>query len=587
MEKTDTAKKPNGIGRLLQIAGPKKFQLFLAGVLALVHAGLALVPYILVFQVMAEMLEPAPDYAALRETLILAGVAGLLSYAVLYASGMLSHLAAFDILYQLRRYAAEKIGKLSLGELEKYNSGALKKILIDDIERIEHFLAHQIPDFFKGLTLPLLTVVYLFYVDWRLALVSLLPLLFMVIWFPYVMNRADTRSMLKFYHQALEDMNSGIVEYIRAMPVMKIFRQTADRFHKYSGTVHGYDEMAISWTAKGAPSFAIFMSFMSNALLPILIFGTWLYLQNGLKLATFFLFLILGTGYIKPVFSLSNMAVQISMINRGVQRMDDILNRPLQPVPPFVGEQNGHGVVFDGVEFAYVPGTPVLEEVGFSVSEGSLTALVGPSGAGKSTVAQLIARFWDVSQGEIRIGGRPLMTFSTEELAEKVSYVFQDNFMFHLSLYDNIRMGMDRSREQIEAASRAAQCHAFIEQLPEGYDTIFGAEGVHLSGGEQQRIQIARAILKDAPILILDEATSYSDPENEFLIQQAIGHLIQEKTVILIAHRLNTVVNADQIIVFDTGRIVGRGKHAEILESCPLYAQMWQAHRRTQSFSIR
>ncbi|MEM7038012.1 MAG: ABC transporter ATP-binding protein, partial [Bacteroidota bacterium] len=433
----------------------------------------------------------------------------------------------------------------------------------------------------------LVTISYLFYADWRLALVSLAPLLFLAVWIPYVFTRPKTKALMKLMHESLEGMNGGIVEYVRAMPVMKIFGQTADSFEKYSGTVYTYEEKSVQSLRESAPPFAVFMSFVSNALLPILILGIWLYLENGLGLETLFLFLILGVGYIKPVFALANMGVQITMINRGVQRMDEVLDHPMPEVEPSDAPLKDHSVAFQNVTFAYQEGLPVLENIDFEVAPGNLTALVGPSGAGKSTIAQLIARYWDIQEGQIRIGGRSIRTFAPEALMEEIAYVFQDNFVFQLDMYENIRMGMKKSREEVEAAARAAQCHDFILRMPQGYSTVYGAEGVHLSGGEKQRIQIARAILKDAPILILDEATAFSDPENENLIQQAISHLIQNKTVIIIAHRLNTIMHADQIILLDQGRILARGTHEELLRDAPLYQRMWQAHTRTQSFAIR
>ncbi len=577
----------NGILRLLQIAGRRKYQLLLSAILALVHSATALIPYILVYEVIRQLLVPPVDMASLRPLLIGAAVAGLVSYGFLYLAGILSHIAAFNILYELRRESSERLGRLPTGALERYDSGTLKKILVDDVERIEGFIAHQIPDFFKGLTLPLVTVGYLFYVDWRLAAVSMAPLLFLGVWFPYVFSRPRTKQLMKLFHSSNESMNAGIVEYVRALPVMKIFGQSADSFEKYSGTVRAYEKMSVQWLRESAPTWAVFMSFMSNALLPILILGTWLYLSQGLGLGTFFLFLILGVGYIKPVFALGNMGMEISLINRGVQRLDEVLAHPSLPVEEPQGEMEDASVAFRGVHFSYVPGQKVLEDVGFEVRRGTMTALVGPSGSGKSTIAQLTARYWDIQAGEITIGGRDIRSFTPESLMDQVAYVFQDNFMFHLDIYENIRMGMDKTPEEVEAAARAAQCHDFISELPRGYHTVYGAAGTHLSGGEKQRIQLARAILKDPPILILDEATAFSDPENEYLIQRAIGNLIEHKTTIIIAHRLYTIMNADQIVVLDKGKIAGKGRHDDLLVHTPLYARMWEAHTQTQSFSIR
>ncbi|MEM9673174.1 MAG: ABC transporter ATP-binding protein [Cyclobacteriaceae bacterium] len=579
-------KKKDGIARLLEIAGRRKYQLALSGLLAILHAALALVPYILVYYIIKELIDPPIDTEQVQSYLLWAVGAGVGSYALLYASGMASHVAAFNILYELRKQTAAKLGQLPLGFITTYSSGALKKIVADDIERIENFIAHQIPDFVKGIALPLVTIIYLFYVDWRLAAISFVPLLVLAIWIP-LMFRADyTKEMMKKYHQAQEDMNSGIVEFVRAMPVMKIFTQTADSFRQYSNSVNEYAAMSIQWMRKSSPPFAVFMSFISNATLPVLVLGTYLYLQNGITFATLILFLMLGVGYIKPVFALANMGMQITLINRGVQRMDDILQQPIQTGIQGSAHFSEYTIKFRNVSFSYTEGLKVLDQTSFTIPAGSITALVGPSGAGKSTAAQLVARFWDVQEGEILIGGINIQSVPVEELMREVSFVFQDSFMFQETIYENIRMGMDKTESEIMAAAKAAQCHTFISQLPNGYQTRFGERGVHLSGGEQQRIQLARAILKDAPILILDEATAFSDPENEYLIQQAFSRLIQDKTVIIIAHRLSTITDADQIVVFDQGRVVATGTHPELLKQSPLYTQMWKAHMRAKDFEL-
>ena len=580
------AKPKNGIARLLQIAGNRKYHLILSGLLAVLHAGLALVPYILVYFIIRELIQPPLNTALIQQYLLWAIAAGVGSYALLYASGMASHVAAFHILYALRKQTAAKLGKLSLGFISTYPSGALKKIVGDDIERIEHFIAHQVPDFIKGFTLPVVTIVYLFYVDWRLAAISFVPLLVLAVWMPLVFRSPYTKEMMQKHHQAQEDMNSGIVEFVRAMPVMKIFGQTADRFQRYSGTVNAHDDMAKLWMRKSSPPFAVFMSFISNATLPILFLGTWLYLQNDISLSTLILFLILGVGYIKPVFALANMGMQITLINRGVQRMDEILQQTIQTASIVRPAFRNFDIRFENVSFSYAEGGKVLDNVSFTIPEGSIAAFVGPSGSGKSTAAQLVARFWDIPEGKILIGGVDISTIRVEALMKQVAFVFQDSFMFQETIYENIRMGMDRSEQEIIAAARAAQCHAFISQLPRGYQTRFGESGVHLSGGEQQRIQLARAILKDAPILILDEATAFSDPENEYLIQQAFSRLIENKTVIIIAHRLSTITDADQVILFGPNGVKAGKTHQELLAHSKRYAQMWRAHIRAKEFEI-
>lgn len=576
-----------GIPRLLEIAGRKKNLLILSAFLAILHALFALVPYVLIYYIIESLLQSQIKLGLIWNYLFWAGIIAVVSYGLLYASGMASHVAAFNILYELRKSIANKIGQLPMGYLNHQSSGALKKILSDDVERIENFIAHQIPDFVKGITIPLLTIGFLFTQDWRLAAISFVPLLILAIWLPLLFGSPRNKKLMKGYHQSLETMNSGIVEYVRAIPVMKIFGQSAEKFHKYGQTIEQFDRMIKAWIRKSTPPFAIFMSFMSNAMLPVLALGIYLYFIQGLALSTLFMFLILGVGYIKPIFALSNMGMQLNVINRGVERIDDILLEATQEnLMTSAALPHDFSVSFQAVSFSYTPEVQVLEQVSFDAPAGSITALVGPSGAGKSTIGQLLARFWDVNEGSITIGGIDIRQFSLDQLMQYVSFVFQDSFMFQDSIYNNILMGMNKSQEEVINAAKTAQIHELIMSLPQGYETKFGEKGVHLSGGEQQRIQLARAILKNTPILILDEATAFADPENEYKIQQAFSKLIRDKTVLVIAHRLSTITDADQILVFDQGQMVGKGTHPTLLATHPLYQRMWQAHTRSKDFEI-
>lgn len=577
-------KRKTGIARLLEISGQRKGLVFVSVFLAIVHVLLSLVPYILTFYVIRELTAESIDFGTTKIYIIYAIIAAVVSMVIFYLSVLVGHIAAFNILFELQRYIVDKIGKLPMGFLNNRNSGGLKKIVSDDVERIEGFIAHHIPDFIKGITLPLVTITYLFTQDWRLALVSLLPVLILVIWIPLSMRgRGD---LMKRYHESIEEMNSGIVEYVRAMPVMKIFGQSADTFQKFGSVVKRYDLFVQEWIKGNSSGFAVFISFASNAMLPVLAFGLYLYFQNGVTLPVLLLFLILGSGYIRPLFGLSGMTSQLTMINKSVQQIDDLLYKDNLPESTTVQNVKNYSIRFEDVSFAYRDENWVLKNVSFEIPESSVTALVGPSGAGKSTVGQLLARFWDVNKGSIKIGGIDIREYPTEQLMDLVSFVFQDSFMFGQSMYENIRMGMDRTTEEVTEAAKAAQIHDLILTLPEGYDTLFGQSGVHLSGGEQQRIQLARAILKDAPILILDEATAFADPENELKIQDALSLLIENKTVIIIAHRLSTITHSDQILVFEKGNLVTRGKHNDLLSDSPLYERMWNAHTRAKDFVI-
>lgn len=571
--------------RLLQIAGQRKSLLLASCTLAVIHSVLSLVPYALVFYIIKELTQSQPNFSTIQQYVIYAIVIVIVSMVAFLLSGILSHIAAFNILYGLRKTITKKVGILPMGYLSHRNSGAFKKIISDDVERIETFVAHQIPDFVKAVALPLLTLGYLFSEDWRLALISCLPLLVLVVIMP-LMFGSKNQNLTQKYHHSLEEMSAGIVEYVRAMPVMKIFQQSAETFDKYGKKVLTFHRFVSDWIRHSSPPFAIFMSFASNAMLPVLVLGLYLYFHNGLTLATLLFFLILGTGYMRPVFAMSNMAMQLQLIEQGVQQIDKILEARVLPETHTPQEPSHYDIRFDKVSFAYDGEHYVLNDINFIAKEGSITALVGPSGAGKSTVGQLLSRFWDIQEGSISIGGVDIRQLSTEKLMQKVSFVFQDSFMFAQTMYENIRMGMNKTKEEVIAAAKAAQIHDFIMSLPKGYDTLFGQQGVHLSGGEQQRFQLARAILKNAPILILDEATAFADPENEYKIQLAFSELIKGKTVLVIAHRLSTITTADQIIVFEKGEINAIGTHNELLQSSELYQRMWNAHNRAQDWNI-
>ncbi|KIX11883.1 ABC transporter ATP-binding protein [Dethiosulfatarculus sandiegensis] len=580
------SKNKSGIPRLLELSGQKKGLLLVSSALAAIHALLTMIPYILIFYILKELLNGRIDETEIAPWLIWGFLAVILSGIAMYASAMASHIAAFNILYKLRLAITDKLGRLPMGYLGARSSGALKKIIADDVERIELFIAHSLPDTVRAVFLPFFILGYLFVMDYRLALISLLPLIALLVVFYTILGSRDGKTRAKKYHNSLEEMNAGIVEFVRAMPVMKIFGQTASAFARYSDTVKEYDHHMRGWTQLMAAPWGMIISFLSNALLPVLAFGLYLYFDGTLELPVFFLFLILGVGYIRPLFKLTTMTFEITMINRGVKRMDEILFEIEEQKSGQTPIPQDFSLEFHNARFSYVHGIDVIKDLCFSVPQGTITALVGPSGSGKSTAGQLIARFYDLKSGSITIGGVNIKAFPIHDLMANVGFVFQDNMMFHQSIHDNILMGMEKTQKEVIAAAKAARCHDFIMRLPNGYETRIGDKGVHLSGGEQQRIQLARVILKDAPILILDEATAFSDPENEHLIMTAISELIQNKTVIIIAHRLSSITAVDQIVLLDDGYLQAVGTHDELLKGSKLYLKMWHAHKRAREFEI-
>jgi len=577
--------KKSGILRLLELAGTRKKTLYLSGFFAIIYAVISMIPYILILFIVRELTQDSPNFGDIHTYLLYSWIALWVGILFLFTSSMLSHISAFGILFELRSTLSEKVGAMSMGSIGEKSSGVFKKILYDDVERIELFIAHQIPDFVKAIFLPIFTVIFLFTQDWRLALVSFFPFLILAIWLP-ILYRKDQRELINQYHQSHEDMNAGIVEYVRAIPVMKIFGQNAETFEKYGNTVKNFHRFVVQWVSTQSGAFAVFMSFVSNCTLPILALGLYLYFWNGVTLSTLLVFLILWTGYMKHLFALSNMGMQLSMIDRWVQQIDALLETPILPESITPKTPKDFSLSFEDVSFSYDGRSETLKDISFCVPENSITALVGPSGAGKSTVWQLVARFYDVEDGSIQIGGVDIRDIPQAELMKMVSFVFQENFMFSKTLRDNISMGMNVTQEEIEQAAKKAQIHELITSLPDGYDTRFWEAGTHLSGGQEQRFQIARAIVKNAPILVLDEATAFCDPENEYLIQQALGELLHKKTVIIIAHRLSTITDVDQILVFDAGKISAKGTHTDLLSKSPLYKRMWDAHKRAGEFVI-
>lgn len=575
---------------LLQLAGPRKIYLFVSSFLAVISSACALVPYIVIYLVMLKMLDPAfgPEaYPFIQKMALVAAGVIVLRYALMFASIMFSHTAAFKILYDLRKTLAGHLGTLPMGYFNDNQTGKIKKILYEDVEEIEAFIAHHIPDLVTGLVLPVLIVLYLFTVDFRMALVALLPLPTAFLLQRKTFNKEGVKEHRKNYHNALENMNGTIVEYVRGMPVVKIFNQTVASFTRLKDSAYAYKFFIEQITHDMAPPWAAFVLVTSSGLFFILPFGLWFYLAELISLPTLLLFLMVGSSYMAPLFKLAMLGAQLGHVLEGVSRMDQILTQPGIADVENPRQPEGSEIEFKDVSFSYSE-EKILENLSFTLSEGKLTALVGPSGAGKTTIVQLLLRMWEIQQGEILLGGVNIKEIPYKDLMNQVAFVFQDSFIFKDSVYENIRMGMDGvTRADVERAAKAAQCDGFIQNLPAGIDTIIGEGGqVQLSGGERQRVSMARVVLKDAPIVVLDEATAYNDAENEGKIQAAFAEMVRDKTVIVIAHRLSTVTDADEIIVINDGGVSEKGSHKELLLNRELYYNMWQAYTRARNWAL-
>ena len=504
----------------------------------------------------------------------LAVVCKLASAAMLNASTWVSHQAAYMTLRDIRRAVSEKLIRLPMGYIDKSGTGRLKSLLVDHIEGIEKTLAHVLPELTANMLAPCCLLVWMFFLDWRLALCAL-------VWI--FLGFSVTGGMMKGYEEkyagqiaAFKGMNQAVVEYVNGIEVIKNFGRADACYKAYQDAVYGHAKYNIGWQKETQIYSALGMAVAPFSIFPVLIAGLIFYGNGTLEASTLFLMLLLTFGVFGPLMRGMMYFDQVAQMGTSAKEIRDVLDVPEVTRGSGTAFDSAE-VAFDGVTFAYdKDAAPAISEITFTVPQGTMLALVGPSGSGKSTIAKLLAGYWEQDAGEIRVGGKDIRTYSQEALNEKIAYVDQETFLFDTTILENIRMGCPTAsdEEAMEAAGRAG-CDAFIRALPQGYDTQAGAAGGRLSGGERQRIAIARAMMKKAPILILDEATSSTDPENEATIQQALSAAARDKTLIVVAHRLMTVMGAQQIAFVDSGRIKAIGTHEELLADCPDYRAMW------------
>jgi ATP-binding cassette subfamily B protein len=566
------------------LAGQQRNKLIVSCILSVIGTALGLVPFVLIYLVMLELSGPAVDQAYIWTLVFWSIIAILLRFAFMGLSGGLSHIAAYSILYDLRIKLAQKLGTLPLGYFNEKNTGNIKTAMNEHVEGIEIFIAHNLPDMTAAIVVPIFTAILLFVIDWRMALATLavIPVALMAQGLMF----KDYKPLMKGYNDALEKVNSAVIEYTQGIAVIKAFNQTVESFGKYKDSIEEYHDYVWAWTKRFVPAWSIFSVVVVANLIVILPVGAWLYISGSLPMPTLILFLILGIGFSEPLMKLTMFSSQFMQNLEGMERINGILTEEPLLEPDADRIPSNFDIKFQGVHFGYGK-REVLDDINFTVPQKTVTALVGPSGAGKTTIARLIPRFWDVNTGDISIGGINVKDLKTERLMSLVATVFQDVTLFNDTIFENIRMGKeDAIEEDVIAAAKMAHCHEFIEKLPAGYQTSIGEGGAKLSGGEKQRISIARAILKDAPVIILDEATAFVDPENEELIQEAIARLARGKTLIIIAHRLSTITSSNQIIVLDEGKIVEKGTHDELIRRENLYSRMWEAHVSAQDWKF-
>ena len=594
-------KKKKGLPRLFEIAGEKKGLLILAGVLSALSACCMLIPYLAVYQVLNNLLENAgeinnvdKEYLTDWGWIAFAGLIGGL--LLLYGALMSSHMAAFRILYGLRVRLSEHIGRLPLGYLNNSSTGAIKKALEQNVEKIELFIAHTIPDLVNAAaTVAVMFVLFFSLNGWMAAACLLAIVISILVQFSLMFGR-KSKDFFRQYFDTSEQMSASAVQYVRGMPVVKIFGQTVASFRQFSQSIYAFKKYALHVCDTYQPGMVWFTVLLNSIVTFILPVGLLLLSRepgNVVLAGVYLFFIILGPGVAAPFHKLTFLASNTREIDEGVSRLDAIFEEKPVPEPVIPQSPHKHDIRFEHVSFSYentkeTTRTEALKDISFTAHAGEITALVGPSGSGKSTIANLIPRFWDVTQGAIKIGGINIREIATGQLMDRVSFVFQDSFLFFDTLYENIRVGKpDATEEEVHAAARAAQCDEFIGRLPQGYQTLIGEGGVYLSGGEEQRVSVARAILKNSPILVLDEATAFANPENEYKMQLALQELIKDKTVIIIAHRLSSIISANQIIVLKEGEIVQKGVHAELSRKEGVYKKMWDAYTDAFQWTLK
>ena len=579
--------KDNWVKILFSFAAPCKGKMALSVFCAILSVAGGFIPFWAVYEILLAFIN---QNVTLNGILIwcLVGAAGyLLRVACHGISTILAHISAYTILEGIRLKIADRLMKAPLGEVMGRRIGYLKNIIMDKVEDLEPPLAHMIPELTSNLLLPVAIFIWMLVIDWRMGLAVLIsPVLAMI---PMFFLMRNYNSQYAAYMEANNHVNNIIIEYVEGIEVVKAFNQSTSSYEKFVNAVQSFKEFTLAWFKSTWKSMNLMMAIMPTTLLGVLPVGLLLVQNGSISPAELAMGIILSLSIVGPLMKATTFINEAKSMEYAVEAANELLNLPVLPDSGKIVSIPHNDIALKHVTFSYDGSeqNEVLHDVNLELPEGSFTALVGPSGGGKSTIARLIARFWDVTGGSITIGGKNVKELSIRQLSELVSFVTQDNFLFNCSLKENIRLGNPNATdEEVYAAAKAACCDEFIVRLDKGYDTPAGDAGKRLSGGEKQRIAIARAILKNAPIVILDEATAFTDPQNEDKIQKSIMALSKGKTLLVIAHRLSTIQNADQIVVLKKGRIVDCGKQEELLKRCPLYADMWKAHIGAKNWSV-
>ena len=585
-------KKESLLDRLFTFAGPYRYLTIVSMALAAVSAWIGMIPFYYIWKIIREVLAVRPDFAQavhIKGYGYLALIYSLISMLLYIVALFCSHMAAFRVQANMRIAMMEQIMKLPFGYIESKGTGKIRKIVVDSSGATETYLAHNLPDKAVSIATPVGLLILLFVFDWRLGLFSLIPAALGFFFMGSMMGKEMQESM-KEYQDALETMSGEAVEYVRGIPVVKAFGQSIYSFRRFKNAIDNYETWTIDYTKKMMKPMVGFTTAI-NATFVFLIVAAYLFTGHGVSDA--FILNLLFYIIITPVLTVTLMKMAYAgeaqmMVEDALKRMDEIMEQDPLPQPKQSKMTKDASVKFEEVSFAYKDADKkALDGIDLSIKAGEHVAFVGPSGGGKTTIASLIARFWDVKEGSIKIGGVDVRDMTDEELMEEVSYVFQDSKLLKMSIFENVKLGRaDATKEEVMRALEKAQCMDIIEKFPNGIDTIIGTNGVFVSGGEAQRLSIARAFLKDAPILILDEATAFADPDNEEKVQKAFDQLSKEKTVIMIAHRLSTITNVDRIYVLQEGKIVQSGKHETLIQETGVYKDIWEKYNQSVKWKV-
>lgn len=571
-------KKKSAVSWILTWAGQKRIAYVWSVLLAIGNVIFKILPYFIIADVVKLFLNGEKEFEIYLAKAILIALSFIIAELLHSLSTALSHKATFAVLANIRKSCCDKLARVPLGYVKDTPSGTFKNIMVERIDSIETTLAHIVPEFTSNLLAPIMILIYFFLTDWRLALWSLVPVI--VGFLSYFGMMLDYKPSFERTVQTTKDLNDAAVEYIDGIEVIKAFGKTESSYAKFTKAAMAYADSFISWMKRCSIFHGLMMVVTPYTLLTVLPFGGAHYVANGtLAISDFVICIILSLGIVGPLITVGSYTDDLGKIGVIVGEVAGILEQPeLERPEKNKSVPKDNSVTLEDVRFGYHD-KEILHGVTMELKAGTVNAIVGPSGSGKSTIAKLIASLWDVDSGSIKIGGVDVKELAFADFNRKIAYVAQDNYLFNETVRENIRQGNpDATDEQIIEVTKKSGCYEFIMQLENGFDTVVGGAGGHLSGGERQRISIARAMLKDAPIVILDEATAYTDPENEAILQNSIAKLVAGKTLIVIAHRLSTVKDSDQIFVVNDGNVTAHGTHEELLVSCPLYKEMWNAH---------